>query len=1141
MSNGHYSFRSPEQKQKRRREEAAIPEWEHELLKRCQKGTEIQQAIDERFSSADDPRRRPPANELATFVLRHFSEDAARLGPFPDSNTVKVAERGIRYALEKYSAVLSPYERAWLLSAHGLLQKRVAYGGTGSLVDLELGGLASKTLREAAAVFEKSEQHNRFHRHLSYLAADLLLEIQKTRKEYNLQEPALLLRAALTGHPRGATKGLFFQIGSRLFWMNSASQNGFLRTFLDAVAEDLFQAWAWVPACVLKPKSQRLKKPAGEKGFSIGERLAIESDTEMDAIRQAKEDSLGDTLRMLYPDDYLTWEANDRFAICVLLYYLKSPSSSAERFLYEAQQLWKMCPGIGQERGESKKELLGYFAGLPDLAVRPTIAMPVFHIAERIHQQMVAGNRTTAINDGLRALAGCTDSEEFGHIVFHLSNSIGTHATLSSDNSYGAVGLQQKTPRDAERQLLEEAIIKTRSDSASNVCGWLEFRLANHFWNTLSATQSFEHLEQARIWAGRRADISLALRTRCLEWKVRDDLQDEPSDDEVNGFILGIERVWGNSEEAFEFIVGKERPKFPTISHGDDLRLLESQLLNFSFPHATTEELRKVFRLAARTNLFADPFRMAQVWRLLLQGLGKDLPETNVFKKSFRLTSTTASQLVKVLTQDLPHFRANRLTVDLAPAVVRWAADATRTDSKLAEKMRLAVESAIEMRVQEIYRIRTRRHLVRSRINLEELLSAYANITSETGGQIDKLVSWLSLLKSITDRQGVRRDSAFGEEISPEDESETDMKEDLCVASLEGVKRVVSQRNAAVIDFFLGEETGSFALVVTGQSEKRVRIRSSVRRLDAAIQQIQNLAKSLSVNNSLSFPASMERLATVKRQEFGQPQMAQLEEYFRQIGEELFPSEITSAVRECQTVYVIPHRQLFGLPLHLLPISSGAALIDCHDFVAVPSSEFLLTEQVARGGFETTTWLCADVEDIAIGANAKSIVSLFPHCSNTWHNRKSPDQILAEVAAAKQAVFYVHGTRNAVIPTLTRLSLRNGIRLTVSEVRSAQQSFKETGIFLFACHSADSNLKKPGRESLGLTTEFLAKGAPFVLACLWPPEAEDASLFARRLFSHSSASRASSVRFAIRSSSQEANCDWLGRLLRFGCFLPCGR
>jgi tetratricopeptide (TPR) repeat protein len=207
---------------------------------------------------------------------------------------------------------------------------------------------------------------------------------------------------------------------------------------------------------------------------------------------------------------------------------------------------------------------------------------------------------------------------------------------------------------------------------------------------------------------------------------------------------------------------------------------------------------------------------------------------------------------------------------------------------------------------------------------------------------------------------------------------------------------------------------------------------------------------------------------------------------------ELLLEPIDEYRQEGDLIYLVPHDQLHGLPIHALPLG-GAPLVGSHPVVYLPSASLLPLCQFATGRSGRLTTACAI--GVEFENEARAVAALFP-ASEVLLGGLTAERIAEACSNCDVIHFSSHGYYDKFDPRRSGLVIKpqsgSGIPnaeavLTAEEL--GKMRLASEVVCLSACQSGVGRLVH-GDEQLGILRAIFLAGASSVISTLWPVDAQ---------------------------------------------------
>jgi hypothetical protein len=246
------------------------------------------------------------------------------------------------------------------------------------------------------------------------------------------------------------------------------------------------------------------------------------------------------------------------------------------------------------------------------------------------------------------------------------------------------------------------------------------------------------------------------------------------------------------------------------------------------------------------------------------------------------------------------------------------------------------------------------------------------------------------------------------------------------------------------------------------------------------------------------------------------------------LGKELFPDDLRADLDQFRRLYICPHRQLFQVPIHALPLDRP--LFKTHEISYGLKTEHvakLVSEpQVPPGEIRNRFAL---IDHASLGAeHYRQVRRLGKH--NQWSKEGlGVEELLKEATRADQAVICCHGQMDPARAWKTRLRLWGGGRLTVDDIGrvavagSGSTDYIGSDWVIAACDAGRSKVAM--RMTEGLSLRLVSVGARRVTSSLYRITPEIASRFLSYYLVASDDKHGSPFTAAVRGM---AGRDWNG-------------
>jgi CHAT domain-containing protein len=202
-------------------------------------------------------------------------------------------------------------------------------------------------------------------------------------------------------------------------------------------------------------------------------------------------------------------------------------------------------------------------------------------------------------------------------------------------------------------------------------------------------------------------------------------------------------------------------------------------------------------------------------------------------------------------------------------------------------------------------------------------------------------------------------------------------------------------------------------------------------------------------------------------------------------------------LRDGDLLYLVPHRQLHGLPLHAFPLG-GEALCTGHEVMYLPAASLLPLAESRRATPDRLTSACCVGIDFV--EEARAVAQLFDDAV-LLTGPVTGDAI--DEATRGHDVIHIsaHGTFLPDMPERSGLVIggwsggaQPGPEAILSSERIASMRFDAEIVCLSACVSGLARLSQ-GDEQLGIQRSCFVAGASSIISTLWPVEPRTTEAF----------------------------------------------
>jgi hypothetical protein len=1104
------------------------PNWMDTLYQRCINWANSprfpEQDLAERFSSNDSEDRLPPAQELARFVFQRCRERTNEKGRMVPNPAATGAERLIQGAISSFRDVLSQWDFALLTSAHALLLRQAA---------LETGGgpaASSKALRafmDALETFDALQVSVRLKRHLSWLAAETI--ITSSPNTTDRTRAANLIIAACSGPPDTATPGLYFSCLSRLFWLIES------------------------PGLPLEARSQVIEKlrPFLYRAWTVVSPAELRADASAKphhAIEQKSEDDQNRATRL--GDLEFGSHVNDRFAICAALARFETDADSKNVFGFEAVALLQKIDETWVTRAPVLTKPIVTFVEKLKFEERPQLPSFSYNEVGGFGSgELFESSDTDAISKTIeeRIAASSDDCEKliyrlkgaelFGNRVSALREREEIQSVLSDISSY------------AGRQY---ALVRTHA-----------FRLlAKSLWAMYDDEAALMALGHAQTAAGEAASPEDAIWLMSLDRNIRKSLGNEVSKQSYNARIFWLAELW-NRVAWNRFSVGQERlfDQFK-IDAVTDAGLLKRAIDHLRVDDYSNDELRRISQVAVATKWSYDPVS----WALALDNLHNRLQKRGPGILYNALQRNCVIELARIAQHTLRNVRA----AELIPRIARILAGYLIYHREQSDRdpprdfKTLVVRTLIAAGQQErdrVYRLKKLEHRPAVRRRIRSLLGSLAECDAlrDAGEQLTELLDACKPIDDIavgtvkTETAAAMPPSGDGA-LEGSDPLETDalmlMDVSEIATTTRSSKKPPADGDVPILSFYLAQAgqkkiDRSFAVLRTDANEKSFYLPGATKTTKEFCNATVSFARVLPGGDgskpslSNAFNRIRNYLETRRSNTDFEERYAQMQQRFlttaQDLGIALFPPSLLTELGAFRQILLVPDRELFALPLHLLTLKDGSRLIEKCAVSYVPKSDYGDSEDKLG---EDSIFALLNADDPALSSIVERLTAEL-RVDNMWESSRNPNGVVKKCSRANTAIFFTHGTAARGFPLSNRITLTGGGRLTQLDILNSDSSFTNTNVLLMACHTADQTIEET-RQVLGLSSAFLRRGVRSITACLWEAKADDAASLCIGMLQCKDES-CSSKAFQRTLLSMIAPLSKTAAMVQTGCFVRYGR
>lgn len=242
-----------------------------------------------------------------------------------------------------------------------------------------------------------------------------------------------------------------------------------------------------------------------------------------------------------------------------------------------------------------------------------------------------------------------------------------------------------------------------------------------------------------------------------------------------------------------------------------------------------------------------------------------------------------------------------------------------------------------------------------------------------------------------------------------------------------------------------------------------------------------------------------------------------------ELGAKLWPRRLQQALEGVKQLYVCPHRQMFQLPLHALPMQGGQA--PCRTWnirYALRTRHIveLLRTRELLGSSTGDLWALVDTDDPLLAKTERLMGRRFCKWTNQWRAaHMSPESILRQSRGPALNLVLAHAQADASRPGASRIRLWEGGRLLADDIARCGSDIVGSSWLLIACEAASTRVG--GQTTPGLALTLVGEGAMDVTSCLYRVPHKAAEEFALHFLAARYRSCPSPFTAACRAISRE--------------------
>jgi hypothetical protein len=1130
--------------------------------------------VDAIFQGQDSGRLPIRARKLVQEVYLKFSTERMKGEPCAISQ-IAGAFRLLEAVHNTKAKFLSPTDRASLLGAMGMLCRNHGEEQDWK-VRLYWDATGLEHLNQAIAEGESIPRP--LLRHLQWLAADTrlgaVLESGSIGDETRTDAVLNLLVAACRGDSLTAPRGLYFSCISRLFTLSPEA----ILKFYRELKPDLHRAWATLSPASMKKEFEEGQVPPVVCGlpFVTGEKT-------VQVMAAYKELPINDLMQCI--PEMLDWHVEDRFAVCILLNYVSHQAGrngESKVFGWEAINL---RPKIANERiyrpqqpGEIAQPTLihhvrkmlnfaDYLATI--LTVKPSLAGVDASLSRTGTDQAMRFVEQGNLHKAERCLeADAQNAPDAFSIKKHLSR-------LKVAEFYGEANNAREERVRIKKVLDDNLRENNRYDSIVRAEAYRI--LARNIANS-RLQQGFDSADRYLALAQQEVGAAASPLLICLLQRYfflyRNDVGEPISLRSTQGLCAWLAWLWGASE----FVDGDKAGNLDKYRRhfDEDKRPDQTGPRAFDRKMNSIKDLEAIDFFPAVPALVDEAFSMniGQFYFSWASGLCKlfsrldTLTTQNLknhqFKQiancAWRKMTDSVEWVVGIQTEMMSKGRALEKQRQLAEVFCLWFKNYERAVAHNPEDLAWAtgmispaIKLALNICKDRIDSSNSRNRRNHFRLGLRKLIGRLPQRVLEEifPGDWSKILD--DCKSNDADTEWYLREASVNVFSVETSQFESVFASAFERDTLEFIPPSADNKDAlvqghAVVNYFLpalANNQGNHGAFCTLQGKTTEHIialtnggellRKFRKASKSAYEMIGSSCDEPSEANlpEMSIPRLLSELRPAICDNFGMTsqlngKLSVMRALLIELGQELIPQEVQDAAisGNINSLTIVPDGRLFLLPLHLMPFNeTGQTLLDLIPEISIkPKASY----QVGR----TNTPI--PVKDIPGWIDPAFKLRL--EGENRWDTPMSGPQVLAEIERAGQGRFFVHGYPNPSDEMSSRLSLKDGLGLTVADVIASKQSFENCQIYIFACNSAPQRTAS-ARDLLGLAGAFLTRGVGCVSSSVWACGSQDAAKILTKLDRDRPLLEDSTMAWcdSLREASKGID-DPLERFLRFGCF-----
>jgi hypothetical protein len=256
-------------------------------------------------------------------------------------------------------------------------------------------------------------------------------------------------------------------------------------------------------------------------------------------------------------------------------------------------------------------------------------------------------------------------------------------------------------------------------------------------------------------------------------------------------------------------------------------------------------------------------------------------------------------------------------------------------------------------------------------------------------------------------------------------------------------------------------------------------------------------------------------------------------EVLRELSARLFPVDLLNELRGCRRLYLCPHRHLFQIPLHALPL--GQPLFTAFDTSYVLKTAHaldLLSRPRIRPAAPARRWFAVD--EPALG-DGMPLVEPWVGSGNEWGRPGlQVEEFIREAASVDQAVVCCHCQLDDARPGRARFRLWGGGRLVADDIHRVARTVGNSGDLAVDLASSDwviaacdaGSARVAMRTAPGLALSLVSCGAARVTSCLYHVRPQIAGRFLDNFLTACDRGDGAPFNAAVKETKNRGRAGW---------------